>query len=222
MNRQSVIIGISVSLILFFLFSIAFATSPDGKVLIQIPIDNIQDLPKLKDIPMNVNLRMDDYLIATISKNDLDLLETTGYAYKILDENPWNQPYYLISKLPKRKVDKMPAIGEVVYQRADETIVKVTEQNLKEFREAGFHISPLSEQPLPFTVTVKSRLSELDIKQLGDPIIGALVSRVSDAVITAALQRLQDFQTRWSGSDSVYAASQWLYDQFKKFGYGFW
>lgn len=221
MNRRDVIIGISVSLIFSFFFSIAFATSPDGKVLIQIPIDHIQDLPNLENIPMNVNLRMDDYLIATISTDDLSLLKTTEYSYKILDENPWTQSYYLISKLPKRPFDKMPAVGEVVYQREDEAIVKVDEQNLKEFRAAGFHISPLSEQPLPLIVAVKSQLSDLDIEaeQLGDPIIGALVSRVSDAAITAALQRLQDFQTRWSGSDSVYAASQWLYDQFKKFGY---
>jgi len=54
---------------------------------------------------------------------------------------------------------------------------------------------------------------------LSDPVIRALINRVSEPLLRAALQRLQDFRTRFSGSDSVYVAGQWILDQFKKFGY---
>jgi hypothetical protein len=42
---------------------------------------------------------------------------------------------------------------------------------------------------------------------------------VSQGTIRAYVQRLQDFQTRFVDTDSIYASAQWLYDMFMEFGY---
>jgi len=52
-----------------------------------------------------------------------------------------------------------------------------------------------------------------------DPTISALVDQVSQARLAAIVQRLQDFGTRNSRSDSVHRAADYLIGQFQSFGY---
>ena len=52
-----------------------------------------------------------------------------------------------------------------------------------------------------------------------DPDIQALVDQVSQARLAAIVQRLQDFGTRNSRSDSVHRAADYLIGQFQSFGY---
>ncbi len=52
-----------------------------------------------------------------------------------------------------------------------------------------------------------------------DPDIQALVDQVSQTRLSGFIQRLQDFHTRYSGSDSVIAAADWIIQQQQSFGY---
>jgi hypothetical protein len=46
-----------------------------------------------------------------------------------------------------------------------------------------------------------------------------VVYQVSDSTLTEYVERLEEFQTRYSFSDSIYAASQYILDKFQEFGY---
>ena len=52
-----------------------------------------------------------------------------------------------------------------------------------------------------------------------DPIIQELVDQVSTDSLTAVIQRLQDFETRFALEDSSYAASAWLKGTLARWGY---
>jgi hypothetical protein len=52
-----------------------------------------------------------------------------------------------------------------------------------------------------------------------DPIIQELVDQVSTDSLTASIQRLQDFETRFMLEDSSYAASAWLKNTLTRWGY---
>jgi len=45
------------------------------------------------------------------------------------------------------------------------------------------------------------------------------VKQISDSTITEYMNRLVDFKTRYSCTDSIAAASDWIYDKFLEFGY---
>jgi len=217
-TRISIITLFITTLITFSFFNVLVA-NPEGDALIRIQLSDIRDLPKLKKIPLSVNLRTDEYVLATIDTDNLSFLQESGYTYEILDTDGWSQPYYLISSPQNQPLTSSSLVGEVIYKSDHEAVIKTSEETLEKLRDAGFFAYKISAQALPLTVRLNSKLEDLQIEQLNDPIIAALVNRVSEANLRAALQRLQDFETRFSGSDSVYAASQWLYDQFKKYGY---
>lgn len=49
--------------------------------------------------------------------------------------------------------------------------------------------------------------------------MASIVDLVSDSLLTEYVERLEAFRTRYSFSDSIYAASQYLLDKFLEFGY---
>jgi len=52
-----------------------------------------------------------------------------------------------------------------------------------------------------------------------DPYIQQLVQSVDSARINSSLQRLEAFRTRYSSTDSVYSAKNWLVAKFEEYGY---
>jgi hypothetical protein len=55
--------------------------------------------------------------------------------------------------------------------------------------------------------------------QATDADIQALVDQVTESRLAELIQRLQDFQTRYSASDSVGSSANWLIAQYQSFGY---
>jgi hypothetical protein len=51
------------------------------------------------------------------------------------------------------------------------------------------------------------------------PFIDSIIGYVEEDSIYSYIYRLQNFQTRYSFSDSIVSASQWIYDKFLSFGY---
>ncbi len=194
-------------------------SNPQKPLLIRIETKDPEDLAQLSELPVSVYLRTDEQVVATIESDKLTLLREAGFVFKVIDEQPWSQPYFVITRPQNLPLGTISPTGEVLFQTDFEAIVKAPADALESLRESGFQMAKIPDQPIPLKVRERRTLHDLRIEWLQDPIIGALVQRVSDATITAAIQRLQDFQTRWSGSDSIYAASQWLYNQFKSYGY---
>lgn len=191
------------------------ATPP--KILARINISGIEQIPALAQFSISIHLRMPSYVVATLTKENLKLISAAGYQTEIIDETLWSEPYYLVTKQPPQ--GQFPAVGEIISQTDREAVVKISENEIQNFKRAGFEFFKLSPEPLPFDVPSVDPQTAAVLTQLDDPIVNALVNRVSLVNLQIILQRLQDFRTRFSGSDSVYAASQWIYDQFASWGY---
>jgi hypothetical protein len=76
-------------------------------------------------------------------------------------------------------------------------------------------LTRISFIPMPLR---KQKNTEFSRNMLTDPDIVAIVSQVSETEYTAYIQRLQDFVTRYSRSDSCRAAEQWAADTFSEMG----
>jgi len=196
-----------------------FANPSNQNLLVKIEIKNEQAFLDLQTLPVTVHFISKNYVLAVATTESLAKLEQAHYNYSILDKEPWTEPYYWITLPQNQKISNIPSVGNLLYQGEREAIVKVPDQSVMEFKQAGFNISVISSHPLPIRVPEKITTADLRIEQAVNPIIGALVNQVSESYLVNSLQRLQDFRTRHSASDSVYPAGQWVYDQFKNFGY---
>ncbi len=188
-------------------------------VLIRIEIKTADDLNLLRELPLSARLRTDDYVIASISSDKLSLLTDAGFSIEILDEQEETDQYYSVQRSHFRPLGALPTESDVLFQTDRTAIIKAPADVTKNLINAGFQTTKLPDLPISLNVSKKSKLQELNLKRLQDPVIDAIIQQVSDARITAAVQRLQNFQTRYSGSDSIYTASQWIYDEFKSYGY---
>ncbi len=137
--------------------------------------------------------------------------------------NPSPLPLYLIDT-PDGKLEVNEALeplGDTVVLYADEAkgLVRVSEEAVEMLLGAGFHVVRIGEVPLP---CVSYREDTMDVHPAYDPRhdpVQGLVDQVSKASLESNVQRLQDFKSRYVQSDSIWAAGEWIHDQFVSYGY---
>lgn len=132
--------------------------------------------------------------------------------------DPAGAPTYLVFG-PAERLHPLPAGVEILGPSGAGTLVSGPALAVEELARRGMSLVRLSAAttaqpparrlapPLP------ARLDEYD------PAVAAILTRMSTAEITATLQRLQDFRTRHSPTDSCRAAGYYLRDRFQAMGY---
>jgi hypothetical protein len=119
---------------------------------------------------------------------------------------------------PTERLHPLPPGVEIVGPSGDGTLVAGPASAVEELAMRGMSLVRLSAArpaaparrvapPLP------AHLEDYD------PAVAAIVSRMSTPEITATIQRLQDFRTRHTPTDSCRAAGYYLRDRFQQLGY---
>jgi hypothetical protein len=178
---------------------------------------DVASLLREQNIP--VNFKLADWYIAEAGESDLERLNAAGIESEILDREAWSQPYYLIHRPARMELGTVPDIGRIVFQDEMKAIVKAGSAQALELSRSGFQVTKIFQKALPLIDGREKEVSRLQVKQHTEDVIGAIVNQVSQETIRSYVQSLQDFQTRLWASDSIWAASQWLYDLFIEFGY---
>jgi hypothetical protein len=110
-----------------------------------------------------------------------------------------------------------PEAGEVLFHGENWFLVKAQQHSTVLFGREGFRFSHIPLRPLPLEISKKS-----DVLIPGQTFLSAeagLKMARADSTIHSYLRRLQDYQTRYSYTDSVVAAAEWIHDKFIEFGF---
>jgi hypothetical protein len=122
---------------------------------------------------------------------------------------------YFIFQILSRDIDDLPPEIDVVYHHGTEADARVDE---------GFEgwSSELVRGLTRVSFIPRSPEGRQDFMRLSEPVtnpdIQEIVDQVSQAHYTTFIQRLQDFRTRYSYTDSCRAAEQWAVDTFAGMG----
>ncbi|MDH4223459.1 MAG: M20/M25/M40 family metallo-hydrolase [candidate division Zixibacteria bacterium] len=212
MNSRGVI-RMTAFLILISVNSIsqAFATP----VMIKLLIQDREDYNKIGNLNIPVYHRQESFLIAEFEDLNLKALDDAGLRYEIIDRRPWTTSYYVVSRSQPGVDTDLSLFGEVLVQEEDFHLLKISDEMANSLAGKGYHIAKVFRQNLPLKSkqTIEPKLKPYSY----DPGIDSLLSLVSqDSLFTWNL-RLQNFKTRYSYSDSIYRASQWLFDKLASF-----
>lgn len=210
---------VSIAALVFAFQLFPIYSSPNEELLVRIEISDAQDLHRLKSMPISMRLRNDRYILAAVAPEHLAAVENSGFRYQILEEKAGEKSYYLVSRPHNLPLGEIPSLYKILYKGDHEALLVLREDEIQAVRKQGFNVIAISRESLPWRISEPVSLLNSRTEQVSDPIVGAIVSRVSDASITAILQRLQDFHTRYADSDSIYSASQWIAEEFRRFGY---
>lgn len=158
----------------------------------------------------------DDLLMGEIELNNLSLLNRYGIQYQIIDAKGWSGEYYVVTARPFGPAMNKLKVGDMIYTDLQRSIVKIEKDSEQELFTAGYQLEKIDRinKPLP-----KARQYTISVPTGQDSIIIDIINRVSAVSLQSGVTRLQDFRTRYTYSDSIIPAAQWIYDQYVSFGY---
>jgi len=155
--------------------------------------------------------------ISEVDDSQLLDLKKQGFFFLVIDESPWSERYFVSSVSADVKKD-LP--GDVIWQRGNILLIKVPTQEITTLFNMDLKFQPLRKIILPERFWKQILTKKVSIKSISwDPFIQSIVDQVSTDSLTAFIQRLQDFKTRLTHSDSSFAASQWMFDKMSDWGY---
>jgi len=147
---------------------------------------------------------------ALVVINDTETHSLSPYLFRILDTDPVPGPYYLVhSPDPMFALD---AYGDILLKDGNDYLLKITSGLAESLMRGQIMMRRLSLQPMTFR----------DPAPVPDATFNQAVQDIVDLVdadtILAAVQRLQDFVSRYSTYDSCFAAATLIADKFALYG----
>jgi hypothetical protein len=210
-NRRVLILAL-----LMAIFSWAAGHAFASPVLIKLELKDQSEYENAEALNVQVFHRIGDLFIAEHEESDLRFLQDAGLTYRIIDKEPWTENYYLISESKKFEQVDLSQYGEVLVDGEDFYFMKISDEGARSLAEKGYHIVKVFRDTIP--LKYKPMPEEVPKARLYDPGIDSLLSLVSEDSLYTWDLRLQNFQTRYSYTDSIHAARQWIFDKFVSFG----
>jgi hypothetical protein len=206
--------GILGALLILVSFNFSFASNP---YLIEIQLKAPADYQIATDLGLKAYAKLDNAYIAEINKDRIEGLERVNLPFQIIDETPWTQVYFLVSKIKFRTRVNLLNYGQILLEDENMSFLKTDPDRALELLKAGYQLNRISREqtiPLKYMPLPSPAIPQITYSQDTD----SLVNLVSEDTLTSYLLKLQSFSTRFVHSDSIKGARQWLKHKFEEMG----
>jgi hypothetical protein len=155
-------------------------------------------------------------LLAIVRMEDFPTLEDESLVYRVLDEDVAGKTYYSVFCRDDGESLLRSSPVRVLATRGSEAIIEASPKDAESLAASGIEIARVFMTPIRLGSARGPILPPLPSR--GDPVIDELVAAVSIGRINERIQRLQDFGTRYTTTDSGLAAARWIKSEFESFG----
>ncbi|MBI5806543.1 M28 family peptidase [candidate division TA06 bacterium] len=185
-------------------------------VLISVELPTIESKKAWHQLKIPTYELIGNTAITEIEESQVGSLKQKGYLIEIIDRQPETSKCMVISKNEKAQGPK----EKPIWQNGQAAIIKPLSKGHDLDLEYKHITRPMNIKPLGDRFWKSVTTKYVTLKSVPyDPFIQSLVDQVNADSITSYIQRLQDFRTRFSLTDSSTAASQWLVDKLTGWGY---
>jgi hypothetical protein len=193
-----------------------FSQATAEPVLIKLTLEGPADWTNAVSLGVVAFHRSDNSVLAEFERTKLYQLSRVDLKYIIVDENPWSEEYFLT--FPEAGFGKvsLDPYGEILLEEAGWHLIKASGEKAFQLMERGYRVIPVRRREIP--LVYKPPVKAISTAPDYSADIDSLVNLVSEDSLYAWDLRLQNFQTRYSYSDSIHSARQWLYDKLVSFG----
>ncbi|OGC90341.1 MAG: hypothetical protein A2142_03110 [candidate division Zixibacteria bacterium RBG_16_48_11] len=205
------VFGISTSILLF---STLLQAAP---VLIEVNLEDKADFGFAKGLGISAWARWGNIFLAETEEENLSSLQEKEIRFEVITRFPGTEKSYLLSPHPGIQPSKVAdVIGRPVLNESEQFFAQLNQDGLAIMEENGYVALEIGEKAIPFTYQEPMAIEQPSAAVLDW--IQTLVDQISRDSLQSYNQRLQNFQTRYSYSDSIASARQWLVDKFTSFG----
>ncbi len=202
--------------IVFLLSISAFGRGFAEPVLIKLTLEELSDWSNARSLGVVAYQRFDNFVVAELEDEKLRELDKIDLEYQIIDENPWSKEYFWVSVMKGIAEINLQPYGQVLLQHPTGQLIKTTREKAFELAPLGYKVNPIRRRTIPLQYKPALKLTKGAAKYSED--IDSLVNLISEDSLYTWDLRLQNFQTRYSYSDSVHAARQWIFEKLESFG----
>ncbi|MCP4581780.1 MAG: M20/M25/M40 family metallo-hydrolase [candidate division Zixibacteria bacterium] len=203
-------IKIMASICTFFIF-FSF-TQAEDLIVIDIESPGLNELDSVEKVDIYAVMKS-GLLVGTTPAGTKNMSDE-GYSIINIDERDEDSEYYLF-QIDHQDIERLLTDIDILYYKDGDAIAKLKpglDYHSSNLMNGLTHIS-FTPKPKPRQQPAIPSYSLLTDVEIGD-----IVSQVSQTEYTAYLQRLQDFVTRYSYSDSCRAAELWAINTFSDLG----
>jgi hypothetical protein len=187
-----------------------------GNELVLIEKAGTQSFLVLRDTGITPHLRGEGWLLATAESQDKDRISEQGFRVLVLDNTPWSHAYFVVSTPGEGAMAGIPSSFRELARVPEGAIVEGEDKDVGDLTRAGLRVTRIHEREIPL---LEEKANRRSLPESARAMLPSLVPQVSDSAITEYMTRLEAFRTRYSFSDSVSFAAEWIHDKFLEFGF---
>jgi hypothetical protein len=187
-------------------------------VLIKLTLEQPTDWANAISLGVVAYQRFDGLLLAEFDGEKLEELDQAGLRYRIIDEDPWSEEYFLAFPVEKAAESNLELYGKILLKEPEWHLIKTSPEKAFQFGQLGYKVVPIRRKPIPLKYEPRFKLTGPAQKYYPD--LDSLVNLVSEDSLRTWVRRLQDFHTRYTFSDSIPFAREWIFDKFISFDIG--
>jgi hypothetical protein len=204
-----------VAALLLFLASVA-AASPTNEALVVV-VDAPPGLAfRLQNEGVTILRDMDRFLIVAAGPGEIARLEELGVKHEIADPSIETKTFYTVFVRDETGLAAVSSGARVLYSDGIDALVQAEPSEAEALAARGFEIARLFTDPA--RVRSAEAVPRAAKRLTADPLVQEMVDSVSIEEVSAIVQRLEDFRTRYCRHDSCAAAASWIQAKFTSFG----
>lgn len=196
------------SLVAVLLSATALVAGPE--LLVRVNLDTSQTADQLPLLPV---MEFDGWCLVRADAAGLSRLSSAGFAAEPLAEVSPAALYYYVIPGPGFNRSRLAGLGEILTADAEGLVLATDESRLLALNRLPVELCAVPAEPaVPGNPPVPAAFP------VSESLIQALVDRVSADSVKASIQRLQDFYTRYSTTESLNAAVHWAQARLEAYG----
>ncbi len=202
---------IALFLIGLILFSNIFAQH-QVEYLVAVNLNENNALNKLKELYLPIYQQLENVVICGVSKTNVTELQKLKLKFKIIDESPWSEKYYLISTKKNNKIKITFEWGQVLYKNDESILIKTSTPPFSNFNSLEYHMIEIFNTPKYIENENIIYNPEATIKTSTKT--ESIISAIHPDSIAFYIQSLQDFRTRYLFHPNRDSVANWIKQQF--------
>ena len=201
--------------IVVWVLVLALAVSIAAAEELAVISDKAENFGKLENIEgANIYAVMHTGLLIGVSLSGKAGLTGAGIDYESIGSRDNDSQYYLF-QIDDRDIVALPVDVELLYYQNGEAIAKSANELEAQSLQLMKGTTRISFVPMQ---RAEKQPANIRLPLVTDEAIDEIVGQISQTEYTANVQRLQDFVTRYSSTDSCRAAENWAISRFAQLG----
>ncbi|MEJ2536743.1 MAG: M20/M25/M40 family metallo-hydrolase [Calditrichia bacterium] len=185
--------------------------------LIRVTLSDNTNRQSFETLQVPMYLQIDEQeLICSGNDEIISHLRQKGIDYKILDDSPWSEKYFVISQRLNNKLILNDKFGEVIWSSGRIALVKTAGLPLSELIGKGYQIAELPRYPKKYVNQKIYWKDNPEISFYSD--ISDVLAEVSPDTVQYFIQSLQGFGTRFLLAPTRDSVATWIKEQFLAMG----